>query len=191
LPETNIKEIEEKALTIREKVKERFPEINDNETFEKANKALVYIANKMAEIDSYFNPIIDKANKTHKESLDQKKKAKEPWLETKLYLNPMVARYLRELEEKKIEAEAKIAFGEETPETKEIIERPQPEMLGTYVVDVYKHRIVDEKLVPYPEYWIIDEKKLGKLARESKGQAKVLELNSTLRTPPGVANSDK
>jgi len=174
LAETNIKELKEKALTILEKVKERFPKIEDNETFEKVNKALVYIANQMAEIDSRLDPIIDKTNKAHKESLALKKEIKQPWLESKLYLNPMVARYLRELEEKKREAEAKIAFGEETPETKEIIERPEPEMLGTYVVDVYKYRIVDEKLVPYPEYWIIDEKKLGKLARESKGKAKVL-----------------
>ena len=173
MPETNIKELKEKALTIIEKVKGTFPKIEDNETFEKANKALVYIANRLAEIGVHLDPIIDKANKTHKEALALKKEMREPWLEAKLYLNPMVARYLRELAEKKKEAEAKIAFGDETAESKALLESPEPEMMGTYVIPGYKYRIVDEGLVPYPEYWIIDEKKLGKMARDSKGKAKV------------------
>ena len=173
MEETIVRKLEQRGLTILEKIRETFPTIEDNETFERANKAAIYLKNMMAERDSYFDPIIDKTNKLHKESLAQKKRAKEPLFEAELYLKPMIARYLRVLEKMKREAEAKIAFGEETPETKEIIERPQPEMLGTSVVPLYKCRIVDEKLVPYPEYWIIDEKKLGKLARESKGQAKV------------------
>lgn len=184
MEETKIKELKEKALTIIEKVKGTFPKIEDNETFEKANKALVYIANRLAEIDDHVNPIIDKANKTHKGALALRKEMREPWLEAKLYLNPMVAGYLRELAEKKKEAEAKIAFDEETPESKEILERPEPEMMGTYVVPVYNFKIVDKKLVPFPEYWIVDEKKLGKLARESKSKAKVpgvefYEIDST------------
>lgn len=173
MPETNIKELEEKALTIPEKVKERFPKIEDNETFEKANKAAVYIKNMMAEIDSYFKPISDKENTAHKETLAQWSRAKAPLLESEKYLKPLLGKYIRELEEKKKEAEAEIAFGDETPESKEILERPEPEMMGTHTIPVYKYRIVDEKLVPFPEYWMIDEKKLGKLARDSKATAKV------------------
>lgn len=71
-------------------------EVKDNETLNRANIFVLNIKALKQEIDSVFDPIIDAANRSHKEAIAQKKKFEEPLTQARRIMDPKIAAYLEE-----------------------------------------------------------------------------------------------
>jgi len=104
-----------------EKLGERalgFPEeassiiIHDAKTLRGANNFLLTVKGMLKEVKEAFGPIIEKAHKTHKEALAQKKKYDEPLLQAERSVKMQIGVYVRKLEDDRLEAARKVAAAE-------------------------------------------------------------------------------
>jgi hypothetical protein len=162
----------------------------------KAIKAL------LNQIDLTFDPVIKAAHLAHKEAVAAKKKHQEPLEQADRIIGQKRMAYdaeqerirrekeaaLQALAQKQAEDEA-LAQAEmaeaagATEEAEAILSEPVvaapvfvpssvPVVQGAVVRQNWKARVVNPALVP-DEYWVIDEQKLGALARALKGAGKV------------------
>lgn len=177
MQEESVEKLEQKALSIPDKVKTI--EVKDNETLNVANRYLLDIKNFRSKIDEFFSPIIKKAHDAHKEALAQKKKIEQPLIDAELYIKHKISSYFRYLEQKKREAErkemerkeAEEAFGGEKI-TKPVETVTKPKLEGASIKKTWKFRIIKKDLIPH-EYWMLDLQKIGKDVRESKGKINI------------------
>jgi len=112
----NLQELEKKVLSLPEMAKE-IVITNDDQLF-KGNQFLLLIKNKQKEINSVFNPMIQKAHEAHKEAIAQKKKFENPLREAEDYLKSQIAPYLAEKERARREAELRAQREREEAERK-------------------------------------------------------------------------
>ena len=112
----NLQELEKKVLSLPEMAKEIV--ITNDDQLYKGNQFLLLIKNKQKEINSVFDPMIQKAHEAHKEALSQKKKFENPLREAEGYLKSQIAPYLAEKERIRREAELKAQREREEAERK-------------------------------------------------------------------------
>jgi hypothetical protein len=177
MEEKNLETLKAKTLSLPEKVKTII--IKGPEGIERANKALIYIKTIRKEIEDFFADTLAAAKESKKKA-DEAKKAVEnlkasveqPLIEAENYVKKLVADYRIEEERIKKDAEARAALGEETAQSRAIIEAPAAKTKGMYDVKIWKYRVVDIKLIPH-EYWVPDYDKISELVQSSKGQMKI------------------
>ena len=80
--------------------------VSDQETFSRAGEFLKGVRLLANEVASTFDPIIDQANKTHKEALAQKKRFMEPLEQAETIVKRAVSVYFAAEEKKRLEVEA-------------------------------------------------------------------------------------
>jgi hypothetical protein len=164
-------------MSLPEKVKTII--IKGPEGIERANKALIYIKTIRKEIEDFFADTLAAAKESKKKA-DEAKKAvenlkfsiEEPLIIAENYVKKLVADYRIEEERIKKDAEARAALGEETAQSRAVIEAPAAKTTGLYKVKIWKYRVVDIKLIP-KEYWTVDYDKLSQVVRDSQGQMKI------------------
>lgn len=169
--------------------------VHNNETLRGANDFLLTIKSMRKKIGETFNPIIEKAHRTHREALDKKKEFEQPLIKAEGAVKLQIASYMREQERKRREAEEKAreeerkrlavqeearrleATGqteeaerirEEIPETKPAILPDIPTMNNVQIKKIVKWEVSDFNQVP-TEYLMIDSTKVGAAVRASKG----------------------
>jgi len=177
MEEKNLETLKAKTLSLPEKVKTII--IKGPEGIERANKALIYIKTIRKEIEDFFADTLAAAKESKKKA-DEAKKAvenlkfsiEEPLIIAENYVKKLVADYRIEEERLKKEAESKATFGEDTAQSRAIIEAPAAKTKGLYEVKIWKYRVVDIKLIP-KEYWTVDYDKLSQVVRDSQGQMKI------------------
>jgi len=143
------------------------------------------------QMDDTFKPIIDKANKAHKEAIAQMKRLEAPVIEQERRLDPILAMWLTEQKrlhnirlaelraaKARVEAEALEAASKATEDgdiegARDIVESLQsltpealgkPDTAGISTRTTWKFRIIDASKVP-DTYKKIDEGKIGKVVR--------------------------
>jgi len=112
----NLQELEKRVLSLPEMAKKIVIK-NDDQLF-KGNQFLLLIKNKQKEINSVFDPMIQKAHEAHKEAISQKKRFENPLREAEQYLKGQIAPYLAEKERIRREAELKAQREREEAERK-------------------------------------------------------------------------
>ncbi len=84
---------------------------------------------------------------------------------------------LRKQEEERRLNEAVETGDESVLEEPIIVSTPQvqeaPKVKGISFTEIVKFKIVDSSKVPFPDYWKLDEEKIGKVARATKGEIKI------------------
>jgi len=80
--------------------------VSDQETFGRAGEFLKGVKALEKEVSSTFDPIIDQANKTHREALAQKKRFMEPLEQAENIVKRAVSVYFAAEEKKRLEIEA-------------------------------------------------------------------------------------
>ena len=198
--ETEAKELESQALSVPEQAKKIT--ISDTASYELAGQIVLRVKDLRKKINDAFDPIIAKAFATHREAKAQKTKVEAPLIEAESFIKPQIARWEREQEQKRRDAEEKarreaqekaeqeqLARAEEAEkrgdheEAEHIIQQPiqpapvvipteVPKIKGISIRQNWKARVVDETKVPR-EYLSVDMVKLNGLARAMKDQAKV------------------
>lgn len=188
-----IHELEHKILPFPEIVKKIV--VTNGTSLSKANSALVYIKGLRSQIAKAFDPIIEKARLVPKIALEQKRKTEQPLVEAEQYIKPQIASYMAKLERERYETErkqrelerAEKKFGLEPSSQLKPIPAAQPKLKGVSIRKIWKFRITNAKIVP-AIYWKIDLQEIGKVGRESKGQAKIAGVE--FYSEPVVASRD-
>lgn len=93
-------EIEQRALSVPEQA--RTLKIIDDLTYQRGVQIRNIIKDIRKQINATFDPIIAKANATHKEACAQKKKVEAPLVEGENIINPALAAYDTEIERKRM-----------------------------------------------------------------------------------------
>lgn len=199
----------EKSLQKLEQEVSGFPErakrviVHNDETLTKANDFLLIIKGLRKEISDTFNPIIEKAHKTHKEAVAQKKKYEVPLIDAEKMVKLQIASYMaeqerirKEIEEKarreeeerqRIEEEKlkkaqeleKAGQMEEAEKIKEEIPQPKPYLPHEVpkLTNVGIRKIwkwrVVNKNLIPREYLMVDSAKITQLVKSTSGQIKI------------------
>ena len=98
-------DIEKKAASLPQEVRERIPAIAGQEDLTRANNALAYIYKVSRRVDNIFDPIIETTRKAWKMALGKKKEVMEPISDAQDYTKGLIKRYNLELMRVKAEAE--------------------------------------------------------------------------------------
>jgi hypothetical protein len=99
----NTIELEQEVTSVPQRAKGMV--VRTAEDYIAAGELLKVIKGLRAEVDGTFDPIIEKANASHKEAIAQKKKVEAPLVDAEAILKPRIAAYLQEEERKRREAE--------------------------------------------------------------------------------------
>jgi len=105
MEQTALKTIEKEALSLPAQAKAA--RVTDNKSLERAGEILVAVKGLRKLINETFDPIIKKAHESHREAIEQKKRAELPLVEAEGVLKPQIGRYVAEQERIKREAEEK------------------------------------------------------------------------------------
>lgn len=192
--------IQQKTLTVPEQAK--LIQVTDAPTYERAGEVLGQVKILRKEIDSYFDPIISRANAAHKEACAQKRRADEPLAQAEAMLKPQMIGYINEQKRKAEEEERRqreearkkaeqeqleAAMQAEAEGDKEaaeaIIQEPVyvppvqvkaeiPRVSGFSIREQWVFEIMDEKKIPR-EYLIVDEVSIGKIVRAMKDKTAI------------------
>lgn len=185
-------ELKEKALSVPDQA--RTLTIVDVASYQQAGEVLLRIKDLRKEIDSAFDPIIEKAHQAHKEACAQKKKYDAPLVEAEGIIKPRIAVYLQAEEQKRRVEQDRLQQEEETRRLNElarmeangqggvakemlneatfaapvIAPKITPKIDGISQREVWKFKITNSTLIPR-EYLIPDLVRIGAVVRASRG----------------------
>lgn len=191
------KGIKEEGMACVEKVKSIL--IRNNEEYQNAGEFLKEVRVRQDKIYEIFDSIIDKAHKAHKEAITKRDVCLEPWETAEKALKRIMVDFSLEEERKRLTEEIRItelnrkeaeklekkadkaegqgngAKAEELRGKAQEIEAIAPivqstvsKIDGIKKMKIWKFTITDEALLPR-EYLIPDTKKIGAMAKASKG----------------------
>jgi ribosomal protein L14E/L6E/L27E len=137
--------------------------ITSPEKYEFAGTLLVIVEQLEKKVRTFFDPDIKKAHDLHKSMIKTRDTMLKPVEQASAILRA-----------KRIEFKTRIAEKQRQEEEKngKVKTAEPPKTEGISDIDVWTFEIVDENLVP-DIYKIIDEKKLGQIARSLKDKAQV------------------
>lgn len=167
--------------------------IIDQEQLDAAGSFLVLTKGIKKKINETFKPIVDKAHAAHKEAIAQRDKHLEPLNKAERIIKPKISVYIAECQRKEREEQARIQAEEKKrqeemalkeaevadtqDEAEEIlqdaIEAPAPiikappqfaKVKGISVKKLVKWEIKDKSKIK-PQYFVLDETKIGKIVR--------------------------
>lgn len=98
-----IHEIQEKALTLPDQVKEIH--VVDEETLSQANEFVKGCRSMIQKISGLMDPIIKRFTEGHRDTLADKRELEDPWIQAKDLVTPQIISYRRKIEEAKRAAE--------------------------------------------------------------------------------------
>lgn len=111
MTETSLQKLEKKVIGFPDQAK--LIMVHDGKTLNGANDFLLTIKEMRKQVKETFDPIIEKAHKTHKEAVAQKKKYENPLIDAEKIIKLQIASYMAELERIRREAEEKARKEEE------------------------------------------------------------------------------
>lgn len=146
-------------------------------------------------VENFYQPTKDALNKAKSELMKAIKLHTAPLSEAEKIIKGKMTAYHEQKERERLEEQKKLQekLRKEEEERRlneaietgdeSVLEKPMivptikiektAEVKGISYQDIVRFEIVDPKQVPFPEYWRIDEDKIGKQARSAKGKIKI------------------
>lgn len=170
-------------------------EIIDEDDYQYAAALLMQEKTVYKYIDNFYKPTKDAMNKAKAELMKNIKAHTDPLDRAETVIKRKMGAWHAEQERIRAEARRKIEADlrkqEEERRLNEAVETgdesvleepiilptPQiqevPKVQGISFTEIVKFKIVDPSKVPFPDYWKVDEEKIGKVARATKGEIKI------------------
>jgi len=145
-------------------------EINNQNEFDRASELYLTIKALKQSVEDTFSPIISMAHLTHKNAINEKKKAEAPLLQAEMVLKPKIFAY-----QQKVQSELKASQASQFTQTGVLVAATSDDATVLKSRDVFKFEVQDFNALP-DKYKKPDEVAIGKIVR-------ALGINSNI---PGV-----